>query len=574
MNSIPRSDRCSLLPHANTIMATVPADLRSPITQPWEEEDLVELLMEDDFPSERGVSQPDPRRALEGEELEIAMEANSISDLPHSRKRQRCWHLRINELGSNDIDLIINVLQPLCVELVIGEQEVGKHHTTPHHHIHALFRQQVTRTQILKLLHPVLAGKDARRKDYYVEPAKCVFDDRYTIQDNREYVTKNGTLYEFYESSLGRSRKRAAPSSTAWEAADEAKLDIDDPATVDFLRNLVFPLTMTDVPIVQAVPKKYRHEFARWLVRYPRQSSVVAMYEAIHRSYGHLAGLALFPETYYTAPAVNVRKLNVDALIQQYPGSEDIEFFWIHGPAGTGKTSFCSLLYPGHYVKNKSTEYWESYNFLDHSTNNPHMCVVFNELDSANDLLAFSTNQKSFDAIKNILDVKPFAIEIKHKNQEMIRPRRIYITSNTTLSSIMNAVRDLSAHQTPNNIFYGCNVEALHQALSRRLIQVHIDELLDVYGLFCFKKLPGLPFGGVFAKHLEESIKVTLRNIIESTPGKENFRTRYDQIASARKEFEQRTIDYLAQYRWIPYDIVKTSKESQVSDSELLKLLA
>lgn len=232
--------------------------------------------------------------------------------------------------------------------------------------------------------------------------------------------------------------------------------------------------------------------------------------------------------------------------------------FWIHGPAGAGKTSFINALYPNHYSKNKATAYWEAYNFIDHSTENPHMVVCFNEVDTPFDLMAFSPNQSSFDTIKNVLDIYPFPVEVKHQQQRMIRPRRIFITSNTTISSLMHAVRSFVHQALPNNKFFGIDVNRLEAALSRRVVEVDIDDVLKAYRVKCLRNIKALNIGGIVCESnwdvvrdkINETIDRMAQGIMEQQTGISRIKEDWTYYAKMCQE-------NLKQFRFMTYhDVV------------------
>lgn len=403
-------------------------------------------------------------------------------------------------------------------------------------HVHLL--EQMTIGQVRKLF---LGDCEGRKPllDYFVSASKHYFDPSLTIDDNKAYVTKEGILFQH---TLEKPKKR------------KATVDLDASNLPDQLPE------KEDADILATIyllPKKQRYTLAQKYLGIDEsiETSPIAMYELMHRTIGFNTAKAFFTELYHTTQGLSVRKAFPAAregII--YPRSDEIEFYWITGPAGKGKTTFVNVLYPGNYVKNKDTVYWESYNFNDHSKDNPHMCVLFNELDTTFDLMAFSPNQKSFDTIKNMLDIKPFPIEIKHQAQQQIRPRRIYITSNTDLTRLMLTLAMQARHDTPSNPFYGLDVQTLKEALMRRLIQLTIDELLDTYNCFCIKTIEQIRFGGVFHNSLRTEIETRMQMINEDNL---TYLEKFQEYVDLRTEMELRTIELLAPLRWVPIEQVK-----------------
>lgn len=501
------------------------------------------------------------------EEEEIDLEFMDLEDVidfgdeekpgAYAGRKFRIFHIRINELTGEELIQLQEILVPACREVIIGAEEYGKSRACRHHHLHVHFKYQLTVSGVVKLLRPILSKRSTYRQEFYIAPAKCYDDNTKTEQDNREYCTKKGTVFEY---STMHASKRAAPSMEA---------DIDDETWLNQIK--LDKLRNEDVNSIQAIAKNIRHEWARKTLGYPEKASMLSLYEAMHKQYGHLAGLAFFPDVYYQASGNNVRKLNVSKIGMEFPSSDEQEIIWITGTAGTGKTSFTNALYPGHYVKNKDTPFWESYRFLDHSTNNPDMCVVFNELDLVSDLQAFSANQTSFDAIKMILDVNPFPIEIKHKNQEMIRPRRIFITSNTSLEALKFSAWSIARHDNSSNKLFGLDVDCLFAALGRRVKTIPIEELLETYGLFCLPKLPHLPVGGVFPKRDKSTMLTELSNLVLTY---EDPIELHEMSSAFRKRWENTTREYLRQFRWRPYDLVKSVNSRTFDRQQILASLA
>lgn len=465
-------------------------------------------------------------------------ELNNEEEFPSST-RARIWHIRINGLSPEDIEDLKSRLLPHARSLVIGVREHGKVHSQGHHHIHFHGLEQMRKSTLVGLLGALLIDMEG----WYIAPAR-------DPSKNRAYCSKNGVLFEFDKPSVVPAMKRAHES----EDEEGGDGEWENRQWSSALLNMEFPTPYSMVALIQVLPKQERHDYARFLTGHHKKAAPMNVYETVHCRFGHIAGLALLPEVYYGTVGTNIRKLNVNPLSVEFPSSEEQEIFWIHGKAGTGKTSFTSMLYPNHYVKNKGTQYWESYNFLDHSKENQHMCVVFNEVDIVSDLTAFSENGKSFDTIKMVLDIKPFPIEIKHKNQELIRPRRIYITSNTTLDCLMTSAQMLARHDTPTNTLFGLDTEVLRAALKRRVKEVSIEDLLEQYGLYCFAPMTGLPFGGVFPKHLRVDINKELRNACRT------FYTdhlgRYEEVARIRRKYEAETVEFLKPMRWVNYELI------------------
>lgn len=454
------------------------------------------------------------------------------------------YNTRLRELGL--------ALQPLCSDVAIGAVEVGARRLQPHFHCFVHLHKQMA----LSTFKPLLLTKLFAIFDtidielgYYIRPSKHYSDDKYSVDQCRAYCIKNGALYQTPVSDPNPKvergpRTRLAVSTSPLKPAFKDCLDCPD----YFLKK----------------DKKLRMELARLYLKRDHDldcadAPTVTLYEKVHSLYGEELGRHLFPEVYYQSAGLSVRKnfpTAENTIV--YPTADEIEMFWIHGPAGAGKTSFINALYPNHYSKNKATAYWEAYNFIDHSTENPHMVVCFNEVDTPFDLMAFSPNQSSFDTIKNVLDIYPFPVEVKHQQQRMIRPRRIFITSNTTISSLMHAVRSFVHQALPNNKFFGIDVNRLEAALSRRVVEVDIDDVLKAYRVKCLRNIKALNIGGIVCESnwdvvrdkINETIDRMAQGIMEQQTGISRIKEDWTYYAKMCQE-------NLKQFRFMTYhDVV------------------
>jgi len=91
----------------------------------------------------------------------------------------------------------------------------------------------------------------------------------------------------------------------------------------------------------------------------------------------------------------------------------EIPHFWFYGAPGTGKSLAARQLAPDAYIKNPNVKWWNSYDGQDD--------VIIDDFD---------IYQKSQGGdMKRWLDIYPFQGEIKG-SQEMMRPKRIIVTSN------------------------------------------------------------------------------------------------------------------------------------------------
>lgn len=499
----------------------------------------------------------------------IDLEENACSEMDEDltvniRGKYRVFHIRVNNPTEDDYTAWKKMAITHCKEFIISNVEYGGRRAQPHVHIHAQFTQQKYVSNVEKLMFAHREGPSSlanlrKGHDYYVAPAAFYTDTSKTAADNKNYCIKNGIYWEFKNTwdhpKFNHFITPAPNSNVATPMAPikryKQQKEESTETVPDWLEEMDFPRELDNetADLITKIPKNSRHRFVQKRLGFPPKTGVMTLYQACHRSWGQGTAYCFFPETYHSTSGLSVRKMFPSIQDRNFPKPDEQEVLWITGSAGSGKTSFANLLYPGHYSKNKGTAYWEAFDFTDHSIANPHMTVVFNELDTVQDLIAFSPNGRSFDTIKNMLDVRPFPVEIKHGAQEMIRPRRIIITSNTTLPKLMHDLSMLSRHDTSNNMFYGINVHVLHAALARRIIQIDINQLLDAYGLICIPKMKHIPFGGVFAKKNKNKILNELRDIIMNTSDISDIENIDDQITAFLYEQETTTIEYLAPMR-------------------------
>lgn len=501
---------------------------------------LARSLADTNLPHAEELDLPSPRkRTLPGF---ISCEWKEKRDRAiQSNGKWQIWHFRVNNPGQDELDYWKNLTFE-CRELIIGNYEQGQFRNVEHVHMHIHLKRQKTIGQMKTMLFPHGTTR-LNNIDYYLAPSRHYFDSSCSPELNKDYCTKNGIMFHHREGET----RCTMPGEYYADEIEEVE-EVLDPDSPTFEEDCV------------RVGKKARIAFARKLLRCAADESMLNMYAMLCRDHGRRVANALLPDQRYSANGPRVQKEHPDFTIRtDFPSAEEQEVWWISGPAGAGKSAFLRMLFPGAYTKNKDTAYWESYNYNDHSVNNPHMAVVFNELDSPQDMLNFSPNKASFDAIKNLFDIYEFPIEIKHCAQQMIRPRRIAITSNTTVNHIMACIQTLSRHDVPNNKFFGLDVRTLSQAITRRLVQIHINDLLDLYDCFCFRKLKDLNFGGVFHKSLRGEMSEKLQTLISDTSLK--GLDLITKVSDLKKEMEVRTMELLAPLRWMPTWAIRASKK-------------
>lgn len=492
--------------------------------------------------------------------------------------RTRFFHVRISDPSPEVIANIKSLCGTIFTELIIGATEVGNQSGVRHQHFFIRTLDQFRLTTFRKMMEKKI--REFRDmiwgKDYWFGLSCHIVNPDKSVQDAINYVIKHGMVYHYpgkddvplvppiYKGDGGPAVKRNKVDNSKYASRDLTKYPKYMPEKDDELSQFT------------GIPREDRYALA---IKYLRDigedhdhSPPIQLYERVHCVYGENAGKALFPEIYHLPQGNNVRKQFPSAVSTvRFPEPSDIEILFITGYAGRGKSAMMNLLYPGHYVKNKTTPYWEKYNFYDHSTDNPHMCVVFNELDTPHDLLSFSTNKSSFDAIKNMCDIYPFPVEIKHKAQEMIRPRRIFITSNTDLDTLIKTINGLKYVQTPNNYFYGMDTGVLSAALKRRMKTIDIEELLETYQCKTFPWDPVIRFGGVFHKSVLDDLKKDMVSIASD----ENITVAktHELMGELIAKYTKLSQDALKKYRWVPYDTILHTTDSKQYKEKLKFLL-
>lgn len=476
--------------------------------------------------------------------IEMNLDSHFEGELDHlvgtQYGRYQYFHLRLTRPEDSELDYIKSIAPEHCHELLISELEIGSKRLNPHVHIFVHLKERKTLSWVdslfIKSARPVGTRCRQQPADYYAGVSKHYFDNSLSVENCRCYVTKNGINWSHISSTAKFSRENVLQSVVA---------------TLD---------NVADNPESWlTLPKHVRTMKAKQLLGLPSDLVLpnIVLYERVHRELGELEGKCLFPELYQRNEAINVRKQYPALGNVRFCDGADVECWWVTGEPGTGKTGFMDMLYPLHYKKDKGTMYWESFNYVDQGVENPHQCVVFNEMDSLTDMTSFSSNKNSFDTIKNILDVYPFPIEIKHKAQQMVRPRRVIITSNTTIDNIMSIAELKSRPYHFSNDLFGLNISALDGAIKRRVKVIDIKELKETYNVFTFRRFPQLEFGGVFHCDFKDEIR---REVL--TIALDDDMSPADRILASKqlkKKYDELTIEKLKVWRYVPYEVVKAS---------------
>lgn len=126
---------------------------------------------------------------------------------------------------------------------------------------------------------------------------------------------------------------------------------------------------------------------------------------------------------------------------------------WVHGFAGTGKTTVMAFVYPNYYKKNLTNKFFDLYDGKIHTH------IMLEDLDHQ------AVERLGINFIKTICDEAGFPIDQKYKTPQLIQSPCL-VTSNFTINDILS--------QQENTVGLSQNIPAL----LRRFYHVRIDELL------------------------------------------------------------------------------------------------
>lgn len=265
----------------------------------------------------------------------------------NSSDKRTIWSLRINVNSQYEkaiIDCIKDAMTERCSKAVIGPKEIGTNNGVHHYHCAFHLKRDSSQSAVAnKFVH--LHSQRVHMQDYCLLPSAAYFVDDYEHNTLIDYALKQGE-----------------PTFTIGKILKTPKVTKD------------------------AKAKEKQDEVCTRLGIDPDALQVVK-YEAVLIAEGELEAKRLFPAMHYKTEGKSVRKQNVnDKWIDPDIRTGTFENIWIEGGAGTGKNCLLDVLHPGRYCKEKSTKYWESYNYKNHTTSNNHMAVHFDEIGTAEDI--------------------------------------------------------------------------------------------------------------------------------------------------------------------------------------------
>lgn len=453
--------------------------------------------------------------------------------------KKTSWVITLNVNAITDFDHFVSEVQSgvNISKYIIGNLETGKLNNKKHHHAVVILQKECTQSAVVKRFIKNYINL-VHLEDYCCVPSAHYFNkDEHPIEKAIEYATKHGIMHQ------------SANMESKLKRIEVVKKTRDTLITKFCEEN--------DIPT---------DEYA------------VVKYEKCLQLKGESIAKELFPLVHNKTEGKSVRKQNVnDKWQDENMFTGDIFNIWIYGGAGLGKTTLVDVLYPGRYSKRKDTQYWEKYNYKNHTTSNNHMCVHFDEVCTIEDVLRFSASGKSPDTFKNMFCEAPFSIEIKHEAQEMTRFKVGIVTSNCSLEVITDKFTERinAANYNKTDPLFGIDALTLKEALLRRFTIIHINDLHNKLGTVCIS-VDKEGFGGVFMKNMLPDIIKERKELVVKYKGstgleKEEFYRLLDEL---KRKYRAMTIQELEKFRWVPFDrIEKWNEELDIEEDSLDKYL-
>lgn len=331
-------------------------------------------------------------------------------------ENSKYWHFRVNDLSQEQYDKLVKLD---CDYIIIGELEDNKVRSGKHYHAIIQFKRSVRPAKAKSL---ILYNDKLHTADWYL---------------GTKYHNSTSEQFIYYSIKTGIRYERGKYSQQAYHKEHEAD------------KKLIAQSNDPNLALKNYTEAKNRLRFEKG-------------------AQGDLDWFAEHDCKYMLTAEFN--RLLVWAQPDAKKNLEELDNIMIVGKPNCGKSSAVDFIYPNCYRKIKNNEKWDNYFNL----NPDHQVVYFDELD---DIESLEQCCGGLEGLKTILDVYPFAVRQNYGNRQlMIRPKKIIITSNFSLSEILS---------TPNK--YGritSHLEMKLKALKRRFKCYTIEEFHKLHNIY------------------------------------------------------------------------------------------